>query len=122
MLYPHQEENIEVARKTLLSLKFKSIPGKAIRSEKMLKNILERIQEYEQQGDFASYHINQLPVSKRKGLSTNWMMEFANAQMADYMFKRTIPSNDLDVLLDVLKNAYGIEIEKKGRKLIFQNR
>lgn len=316
LLYPHQEENIEVAKKTLLSLKFKPIPGEAIQSEKMLKNILDRIQEYEQQKKAVSHQINQF--SKRKLLFHDWMkiaasialmlgllggyyiwqnqqnqfiktaygetrevklpdgslvvlnanssiqyasdwqdsplrevwlegeayfkvvrlasekqtnnnllkkfivhttgldievlgtefnvhqreenaqvvltegkvkvsakdkkteevflepgelveyssvkpilskkvvdpkkytlwqehqlvfngeslaqvakrlkeifgyeVEFANGQMPDYKFKGTVPSNDLDVLLDVLKNAYGIEIEKKGRKLIFQNR
>lgn len=319
LLYPHQEENIEVAKKTLLSLmKFKPIPGEAIPSNKMLKSILERIQEYEQQGNSVSHHIKQLSVPKRKVLPSSWMkiaasiilmlsllggyyiwqnqqnqiiktafgetkkvklsdgsivvlnanssieyssdwqelplrevwlegeayfkvvrlasekqteskllkkfivhtqgldievlgtefnvlqreenaqvvltegkvkvsakdkkteeiylepgelveyssvnpilskkvvdpekytlwqehqlvfngeslaqvakrlkeifgyeVEFANAQMADYKFKGTVPSNDLDVLLDVLKNAYGFEIEKKGRRLIFQNK
>lgn len=48
-------------------------------------------------------------------------VEFADAQLAEYKFKGIVPSDDLDVLLDVLRNAYGIEIEKKGRKLIFKN-
>lgn len=71
LLYPHQEENMEVARKTLLSLKFKSVPGEAIRSDKILNNILGRIQAYEQYEKMVDIPVKKLP--ERKALSISWM-------------------------------------------------
>ena len=47
LLYPHQEENIEVARKILVSMKFRPIPEENIRSEAMLTKILSKIDEHE---------------------------------------------------------------------------
>ena len=64
LLYPHQEENIEAARKMLLSMKFRDIPEADIRSDTMLTNILGKIEEYEQ--DNASVPHSIAPPSGRK--------------------------------------------------------
>nr|WKN37310.1 FecR domain-containing protein [Tunicatimonas sp. TK19036] len=45
---------------------------------------------------------------------------FEDPQVKAYQFRGTVPYEDPDVLIQILKRAYGIEIEKKEHMLIFK--